>query len=307
LCRAKNSTKREKSYTYRTRSTRRHAPNRFMPNIWPSVVAALTFIFMRNVLDKLLGQSNPAADLPLANRIETNPLHSIEDVIANMQAIDSSLPDNDGLKWFNKLYMLVTRAVADAVKAGRFTNGAHVEKLDILFSRRYFNAFILNAKGGASPKAWRPLLQYRQRPGVSRLQYALAGMNAHINHDLALAVIDTCREENIVPEKGSAFANDFLIVNDILEETEKASTPILLTGMLGSLDRRMGTIDNIMAMWSVRHARNSAWTNAEILWSLRDNKTLFDKFASTMDGMAGFAGRGLLIPGALEKMEHATL
>jgi len=278
-----------------------------MPNIWPSAVAALTFIFMLNVLDKLLGHTNPAADIPLANRIETNPLRSIDSVIANMQAIDSTLPDSDGLKWFNKLYMLVTQAVADAVKAGRFANGANVEKLDILFSQRYFNAFILNAKGRAAPKAWRPVLQYRQRPGVSRLQYALAGMNAHINHDLALSVVDTCRQENIAPEKGTAFANDFLIVNDILEETEKASTPILLTGILGSLERGMGTVDNVMAMWSVRHARDSAWTNAEVLWSLRNNQTLFDKFAATIDGMAGFAGRGLLIPGALEKMEHAKL
>lgn len=278
-----------------------------MPNIWPAIVSRLTYIFMRNVLDKILGQSNPAADVPLANRIETNPPRSIGDVIANMQAIDSALPDADGLKWFNKLYMMVTRAVADAVHAGRFANGAHVEKLDVFFSQRYFNAFILNAKGGNCPKAWRPLLQYRQRPGVSRLQYALAGMNAHINHDLSLSVVDTCRAENIVPEKGHAFANDYLIVNDILAETEKASTPILLTGLLATLERGMGTADNVMAMWSVRHARESAWTNAEVLWSLRNNPTLFDKFAATIDGMAGFAGRGLLIPGALEKMEHAKL
>ena len=262
---------------------------------------------MRNVLDKLLGTTNPAADVPLANRIETNSPQSIADVIANMKAIDAALSDSDGLKWFNKLYMMVTQAVADAVSAGRFTNGANVEKLDVLFSRRYFNAFILNAKGAAAPRAWRPVLQYRQRPGVSRLQYALAGMNAHINHDLALSVVDTCREENIAPEKGSPFANDFLLVNDILEETEQASTPILLTGLLGSLERSMGTVDNHLAMWSVRNARDSAWTNAEVLWSLRNNQTLFDKFASAIDGMAGFAGRGLLIPGALESMEHAKV
>lgn len=262
---------------------------------------------MRNVLDKILGHSNPSADIPLANRIETNPLRSINDVITNMQAIDATLPDSDGLKWFNRLYMMVTQAVADAVDAGRFANGAHVAQLDIFFSQRYFNAFILNAKGGNCPRAWRPLLQYRQRPGVSRLQYALAGMNAHINHDLSLSVVDTCRFVNIAPQKGQAFANDFLVVNDILAETEKASTPILLTGLLGSLERGMGNTDNIMAMWSVRHARESAWTNAEVLWSLRGNQTLFDKFAETIDGMAGFAGRGLLIPGALEKMEHAQL
>lgn len=262
---------------------------------------------MTNVLDKLLGRTDSSADLPLANHIETNPPQSIHDVIALMNHIDAALPESDGLKWFNKLYNMVTQAVAHEVDAGRFINGANVAKLDVLFARRYFNAFVLNAKGGNSPRAWRPLLQYRQRPGVSRLQFALAGMNAHINHDLALAVVDTCRQESIAPDRETPFANDFLIVNEILEETEHTSTPILLTGLLGTLERGMGKVDNALAMWSVKHARDSAWTNAEVLWSLRNNEMLFNNFAATIDGMTGFAGRGLLVPGALETMERSQV
>jgi hypothetical protein len=259
---------------------------------------------MVNVLDTLFGRSDPSADLPLANYIETNPVQSIHDVIALMNEIDARLPDSDGLKWFNKLYNVVTQAVAREVDAGRFANGANVGKLAVLFARHYFNAVVVNAKGGDCPRCWRPLLQYRQRPGVSHLQFALAGMNAHINHDLAFAVIDTCRQENLVPERETPFFADFLVVNDILEETEQTTTPMLLTGLLGTLDRALGYADNALAMWSVRHARDSAWTNAEVLWSLRNNATLFNKFAATIDGMAGFAGRGLLVPGAFEKMER---
>jgi Family of unknown function (DUF5995) len=262
---------------------------------------------MIKVLDKLLGRTDPTADLPLANHIETNPPQSIQEVIALMNKIDETLPDSDGLKWFNKLYNLVTQAVAHEVDTGRFTDGANVGKLDVLFARRYFNAFVVNAHGGNTPRSWRPLLQYRRRPGVSRLQFALAGMNAHINNDLALAVVDTCRQENITPERGKPFANDFLVVNDILEETERTSTPMLLTGVLGTLERSMGTVDNALAMWSIRHARHSAWTNAEVLWSLRNNETLFNNFAATIDGMTGFAGRGLLVPGALETLERSQV
>ena len=277
-----------------------------MPNTWPSPQNPLRFDFM-SVIDKIVGRSDPSADQPLANYITTNPPRTVRDVIALMDHIDSVLPESDGLKWFNKLYNLVTRAVAAAVEAGRFANGAHVSTLDVIFANRYFNAFVQNANGSGASRAWRPLLQYRQRLGVSRLQFALAGMNAHINHDLALSVVDTCRAENIDLAGGTQFHNDFLLVNDILEETEKASTPILLTGALGTIERGMGHVDNVLAMWSVRRARDSAWTNSEVLWSLRNNPTLYNSFASTLDGMAGFAGRGLLLPGALEKMEHAQI
>ncbi len=259
---------------------------------------------MIKVLDKLLGRTDSSADLPLANHIATNPPQSIHEVIALMNHIDRTLPDSDGLKWFNKLYNMVTQAVAHEVDAGRFANGANVAKLDVLFAQRYFNAFVINANGGNSARCWRPLLQNRQRLGVSRLQFALAGMNAHINHDLALAVVDTCRQENIAPERGTPFADDFLLVNKILEETEHVSTPMLLTGLLGRLERSMGKVDNALAMWSVKHARDSAWTNSEVLWSLRNNENLFNNFATTIDGMTGFAGRGLLVPGALETMEE---
>jgi hypothetical protein len=36
---------------------------------------------------------------------------TIADVIARMQAIDALLPANDGLKWFNRLYLMVTQQV----------------------------------------------------------------------------------------------------------------------------------------------------------------------------------------------------
>src|ERR1700684_4288793 len=34
---------------------------------------------------------------------------TIADVLGTMQRIDQALRDNDGLKWFNRLYMMVTQ------------------------------------------------------------------------------------------------------------------------------------------------------------------------------------------------------
>ena len=37
---------------------------------------------------------------------------------------------------------------------------------------------------------------------MDRIQFALAGMNAHINHDLALALLTTDAQRNVVPDDG---------------------------------------------------------------------------------------------------------
>lgn len=36
---------------------------------------------------------------------------TISDVIATMESIDQALPSSDGLKWFNLLYLMVTKQV----------------------------------------------------------------------------------------------------------------------------------------------------------------------------------------------------
>ncbi len=51
------------------------------------------------------------SDNVLAGIVAAPPPLTIEEVILRMEQIDDVLPINDGLKWFNVLYLLVTRAV----------------------------------------------------------------------------------------------------------------------------------------------------------------------------------------------------
>jgi len=39
-----------------------------------------------------------------------------------------------------------------------------------------------------------------------------------------------------------------------------------------------------------------AWTNGEALWNLRGMPSLAADYVDALDGMVGFAGRGLLLP-----------
>jgi hypothetical protein len=57
----------------------------------------------------------------------------------------------------------------------------------------------------------------RDEAEIARIQFALAGMNAHINHDLPLAIVATCRHRNTVPQHGTPQYNDYTALNTTLD------------------------------------------------------------------------------------------
>ena len=94
-----------------------------------------------------------------------------------------------------------------------FENPAFIERLDILFAEFYFDAYDAAAAQAWVSKAWEPLFKRRAEHRLA-LQFAIAGMNAHINNDLAHALVLTWNELGF--DAGDA-ARDYDKVNDILE------------------------------------------------------------------------------------------
>jgi len=226
------------------------------------------------------------------------PATSIGDVVAIMSAIDAALPPSDGLKWFNRLYLSVTIEVRQKVgDAGPFHDPEFLARLDVAFANLYFAAAAAGTRApAAAPPAWRPLFEARRAKGLLPLQFALAGMNAHINRDLPRAVVATFQALGGAPDGDGPRHDDFERVNDILEDVEARVKPELATGIVGAIDAAAGPADDVAAMWSVRAARDAAWTNAQVLWALGDAPFLRDDFFARLDRLAGFAGRGLLAP-----------
>jgi hypothetical protein len=219
---------------------------------------------------------------------------SIAEVLALMHALGDVLPEEDGLGWFNWLYLKVTAAIGEQTAAG-WRDGAWLERLDVTFANLYFDAIrSWLTEPGRCPRAWVPLLEARRQPGIERLQFALAGMNAHINRDLAVALLEVCQADGAGPDRASAHHADYERVNDTLDSVEPGAAATLVTGLLAEL-AGLGRADDILAMWSVREARNAAWTHAEVLWQLRALPVLSAQYLATMDRMAGLAGRGLLL------------
>ncbi|HEX5732961.1 MAG TPA: DUF5995 family protein [Blastocatellia bacterium] len=241
--------------------------------------------------------TNPTAtDERVALVLGSASVSTIDDVIAVMRELDGLLPDDDGLKWFNLLYLKVTEAVRDNSSAGNWEDPRWLDRLDVVFAGLYFNAVAdWQRNAEESARAWRPLLDCRRRNDVARIQFALAGMNAHINHDLAIAVVQTGEEQGITPRRGSPQHIDFERVNTLLEVVEGEAKQFLVTGIIGELDNNLGRVDDIIAMWKVGKARDTAWTNAEILWQLQPLPLLKDKFLQNLGRLVGLSSKGLLI------------
>ena len=142
-----------------------------------------------------------SADLPAPDA----PVVSVAGAIARMEAIAAALPAADGLACFNRMYLDVTRQVNSQLGQGFFADPAFMTRLDVAFANLYFAAADTASTPAAVPLAWRPLAERRAVAGIEPVQFALAGMNAHINHDLPLAMVSTCAALGTAPQGRPAF------------------------------------------------------------------------------------------------------
>ncbi len=232
----------------------------------------------------------------LAPILAATPVAGIDEVLAVQRAIDAALPPGDGVACFNRLYMTVTANVLAAERAGgTFAEVPFLSALDVAFGNLYFAALAALERGAAVPRAWAPLFAARARADLAPLQFALAGMNAHINRDLPVGLVDTFGKLGLAMARPSTESTDYDKVNDVLAATEQQMAAAYFTPLLQELHRACDGVDDVVANWSVREARAAAWVNGAALWWLRGEPTIAGDYLDALDGMVGFAGRGLLI------------
>lgn len=226
---------------------------------------------------------------------------TVADVLARLEAIEAALPPSDGVKWFNKLYLEVTKQVEKAVPTGHQAAPGFLAALDVVFAARYFAALDAAGDGATLPAdypyhAWKPLFEARFATGVAPVQFALAGMNAHINHDLSIVICEACAARGTEPSDDGPEHTDYQSVNGLIAEVEKKMKAWMMTGLLKELDLAFNPVDDIVAVWNIGKARDAAWIGAEVLWSLRALPPLRKHYEAVDDQAVGFAGRALLTP-----------
>lgn len=225
---------------------------------------------------------------------------AVSDVVSRMHAILDPLPQSDGVACFTRLYLEVTEAVRGDLQGGAFSDPSFLARLDITFADLFFAALdVYQRSPREAPKAWLPLFEVRSSRGISPLQFALAGMNAHINRDLPVALVAAWSAAGVEPRPDSPQRADFERVNDLLARVQTRIRDRYLTGWLKRLDRalhRFRPLGDALAMWDIRRARATAWVNGQALWALRDESELNAEFLLALDRTTGLGTRGLLVP-----------
>ncbi len=212
-------------------------------------------------------------------------------VIERMRELRSRWPHGDGVAVFNAAYLEVVERADPGLGRGGFDDREAAALLGLRCAERYMSAAETAAGGGQPPECWRPLLPYRRRPGVRPLQFALSGLQAHVGHDLVLAVVDTCRTLGCAPPD---LEGEFERVSDLLALLEERIHEDLMPGP--DLLQIADPLTHLVSSWSLERAREAAWSAVLVLWRLRGFPSLAEEFRQRTDAGAGLVGRLLLTP-----------
>lgn len=182
----------------------------------------------------------------------------IEQTVDELRAI--ALEARDAAGYFPALYVRVTDDIAAGIRNHRFVDGERMERLVDAFAGHYIRARYAEIP---IPRCWQATWDVAADPNLVIGQHLLLGINAHVNHDLAQALVE------IAPHYGGleALRGDFDTINDVLAGS--------FTGVIRDLDHVSRWASEAATFgggrlfnFSMRAARSQAWGTAKRLYPL---------------------------------------
>jgi hypothetical protein len=214
----------------------------------------------------------------------------IDEVIARLQAICAALPFADGVRCFAAMYLVVTQAVQNAITGGVFASTKFLTDLDVRFANRFLEALSNAVQGRGCCRSWDALFTRHSASGITGLQFALAGMNAHINFDLSLAVVDTLDAIGGNPNDGPWYA-DYTRVNTLLDQLEPQIRETLVKT---ALPAEFGDAGDALADFGISGSREVAWRTSQAMWPIRHEGFLRDGLTGIIDNAVAASSDALL-------------
>ena len=183
---------------------------------------------------------------------------TIRATAAELRSIATASDDRRG--YFTAMYARVTGRIAEAIDAGRFDDPERMDEFASAFASHYVGPL---REERPAPRCWQAAWDVAGDDRLLIVQHLLLGINAHVNHDLALTVVEVAASRGEI----DSIRPDFDAVNLVLAETYDE-----LVGDLGLVSRwataasRLGGGDAFN--FSLRVARDQAWRAAVAMHSL---------------------------------------
>lgn len=225
------------------------------------------------------------------------PARTIDEVLLVLTEILQICRDEKSrLGYFPALYRRVTERVKADIAAGRFEDGARMERLDVAFANRYLEAWDAWRSGRGMTVCWRVAFEAGDRSQPVILQHLLSGMSAHINLDLAVAAAATSPGAEI-----ESLKNDFDQINQVLAElVDQVERDLAeVCPLIGLVRTYGGHADNCLINFDIRAARGLAWEHALRLSVLQGSglSIALALAIKAMDAVVAVMGELILHPG----------
>ncbi|HKK79604.1 MAG TPA: DUF5995 family protein [Phaeodactylibacter sp.] len=195
---------------------------------------------------------------------------TIDEVIAALEAIIQDCQErNDPLGYFAALYHRVTVKVKEGIAEGFFDDGERMEQLDVVFAKRYLEAYHAFRRQAPTTLAWDKAFQLAPEYWPIVLQHLLMGINAHINLDLGIAAAEVSKGKDI-----RVLQADFNRINEVLSGLvhEVQHNLSVIWFPLRKILQWARDTDDLVVDFSMKIARDGAWRFALALAALPEER-----------------------------------
>jgi hypothetical protein len=166
---------------------------------------------------------------------------------------------------FLDCYQLMTRNVLAAIDQGEFQDGEWVRAFLYRFADYYFVALAAYDRDPASaPRVWQQAHGTALDPRSLPIENLLLGVNAHINYDLVLTLVDQLRPEwDELTDDGKATRYaDHCYINEVLARTIDSVQDQVLEPVMPGLDlidKLLGPLDELLVSRLITQWRETVW------------------------------------------------
>jgi hypothetical protein len=218
-------------------------------------------------------------------------MHTIDEVIARMDQIVAECKSKSSrIGYFAVLYRQVTIRIKNGILNSEFEDNPRMEKLDVLFAKRFIDAYDAFQSGQKPTASWNHAFEAANSSKHLVLQHLLLGINSHINLDLGIAAVETVDNSDL-----ALLQNDFNKINAVLAELVDGVKNNIgtISPFFNSIIRFAKGKEEILVNFSIKLARDGAWKFANKYQRAEDKMDALQK----RDKSIAFLAKGLTNPG----------